>query len=119
MEIRHFATGAIKLVLEVLDRRRPVSQLERVALAHIADQFRVLLATSDHRRPPATSSVMRVHTQRSGDDAAEITVIYRRGDRVHAMGARVERRSVAVRGATPGGPRRRAQRWMLVAVTVG
>lgn len=119
MQIRHFATGAIKLVLEVMDRRRPVSQLGRVALPHIADQFRVVLAASEHSRPPSASTVLRVHTQSSGDDAAEITVVYGRGDRVHAMGARVERRSVMVRAATPGGPRRREVRWMLVAITVG
>lgn len=119
VEIRHFATSAIKLVLEVMDRRRPVSQLERVALPHITDQFRVLLGAGEHHRRPATSTVMRVHTQSSKADAAEITVIYSRGDRVHAMGARVERRSVPVRAVTPGGPRRRAPRWMLVAVTVG
>ncbi len=118
-EIRHFATGAIKLVLEVMDRRRPVSHLDRVAMPHIADQFRVLLGPNGQRRPPAASTVLRVHTQNARDDAAEITVVYGRGERVHAMGARVERRCVSVRAATPGGPRRREQRWMLVAVSVG
>lgn len=119
VEIRQFATGAIKLVLEVLDRRRPLSHLERVAVPHIADQFRVVLGGGDHSRAPAPSTLLRVHSQSTRDDAAEITVVYGRGDRVHAMGARVERRTVTLRAASPGGPRRREQRWMLVAVTVG
>jgi Family of unknown function (DUF6459) len=118
IEIRQFATGAIKLVLEVMDRRRPIGQLGRVALPHIADQFRVLLAAGSTARTPATSTLLRLHSQSSRPDAAEITVVYRRGDRVHAMGARVERRLVTMPAASPVAPRRKQWRWMLVAITV-
>ncbi|WP_207840173.1 Rv3235 family protein [Williamsia soli] len=118
IEIRQFATGAIKLVLEVMDRRRPIGQLSRVALPHIADQFRVLLAAGSTARAPAPSTLLRVHSQSSRPDAAEITVVYRRGERVHAMGARVERRLVTMPAATPTAPRRKQWRWVLVAITV-
>ncbi len=118
VEIRQFATGAIKLVLEVMDRRRPIGHLARVALPHIADQFRVVLNAGGTTRAPATSTLLRVHSQSSRPDAAEITVVYRRGERVHAMGARVERRLITVPAATPTAPRRKQWRWMLVAITV-
>lgn len=118
IEIRQFATGAVKLVLEVMDRRRPIGQLGRVALPHISDQFRVLLAAGSATRSPASSTLLRLHSQSSRPDAAEVTVVYRRGDRVHAMGARVEKRLITMPAAVPAAPRRKQWRWMLVAVTV-
>jgi hypothetical protein len=118
VEMRQFAIGAIKLVLEVMNRRRPVGHLTTVAIPHITDQFRTLLSSgTDRGAPPAT--LLRVHTQSVRPDAAEITVVYGRGARVLAMGARVELRTVVVRPATPGAPRRRERRHRLVAVTVG
>lgn len=118
VEIRQFATGAVKLVLEVMDRRRPIGQLARVALPHITDQFGVLLGAGGAGRATATSTLLRLHSQSSRHDAAEITVVYRRGDRVHAMGARVERRLITLPAATPVSPRRKESRWMLVAIAV-
>jgi hypothetical protein len=118
VEMRQFAIGAIKLVLEVLNRRRPVAQLSAVAVPHIIDQFRALLMSGpDRGAPPAT--LLRVHTQSVRPDAAEITVVYSRGSRVLAMGARVERRRVVVRTTEPGTARRRERRYLLVAVSVG
>ena len=118
LEMRQFAIGAIKLVLEVMNRRRPVTQLSAVAIPHIADQFRTLLSSgTDRGGPPA--ALLRLHTQSIRPDVAEITVVYGRGDRVFAMGARVERRRVVMRAAEPGGARRRTQRCLLTAVTVG
>lgn len=118
LEMRQFAIGAIKLVLEVMNRRRPVAQLSAVAIPHIADQFRTLLSSgSDRGCPPAV--LLRLHMQSIRPDVAEITVVYGRADRVFAMGARVERRRVVMRAAEPGGARRRTQRCLLTAVTVG
>ena len=118
LEMRQFAIGAVKLVLEVMNRRRPVTQLSAVAIPHIADQFRTLLSSgADRGGPPA--ALLRLHTQSIRPDVAEITVVYGRGDRVFAMGARVERRRVVVRAVDPGGARRRTQRCLLTAVTVG
>jgi hypothetical protein len=118
VEMRQFAIGAVKLVLEVMNRRRPVTQLSAVAIPHLTDQFRTLLSSGpDRGAPPAT--LLRLHTQSIRPDVAEITVVYGRGNRVFAMGARVERRTVVVRASEPGGPRRRTRRCVLTAVSLG
>lgn len=119
---RAFAVSAVTMVLEVLDRRRPLAHLSGVAVGHIVDQVAVLTAArAALTRPPgtvpATASLSRVHLQWSGPDAAEITASYARGPRVHALAARIQRMPVRVRPETPGGPRRTRLQWMLVNVT--
>lgn len=119
---RAFAVSAVTMVLEVLDRRRPLAHLTGVAVGHIVDQVAVLTAArAAQTRPPgtvpSTASLSRVHLQWSGPDAAEITASYARGPRVHALAARIQRMPVRVRPETPGGPRRTRMQWMLVNVT--
>jgi Family of unknown function (DUF6459) len=115
--LRRFAISATTVLLEMMGGRRPVAHLGAVALPHIVDQFRVLLAADVARGPACT--LLRLHTQHPRPDVAEITVVYSRGDRVQALGARVERRLMPVRPATPGGRRRREPRCVLVSVSVG
>lgn len=117
VELRRFAISATTVLLEVLGGRRPFAHLAEVAVPKIADQFRVLLATSQGRGPACT--LLRLHTQHVSPDVSEITVVYRRGERVQAMGARVERRLMPIRPAAPGGPRRKALRCVVVSVSVG
>jgi len=119
---RAFAVSAVTMVLEVLDRRRPLAHLTGVAVGHIVDQIAVLTtARAAITRPPgtvpATAALARVHLQWSGPDAAEITASYARGPRVHALAARIQRMPVRVRPERPGGPRRTRVQWMLVNVT--
>ena len=116
VELRRFAIHATTVLLEVLGGRRPFAHLTEVAVPKIADQFRVLLA--DQARGPACT-LLRLHAQHTSPDIAEITVVYRRGERVQAMGARVERRLMPIRRSSPGGPRRKAHRCVLVSVSVG
>lgn len=117
VELRRFAIRAITVLLEVMGGRRPVAHLEAVALPHIVDQFRVLLAADPSRTTACT--LLRLHTQHPRVDVAEITVVYGRGARVQALGARVERRLLPVRSSTPGGRRRKEPRCVLVSVSVG
>jgi hypothetical protein len=115
--LRRFAISATTILLELMGGRRPVAHLSGVALPHIVDQFRVLLAADLARGPACT--LLRLHTQHTSPDVAEITVVYSRGERVQAMGARVERRLMTVRPTTPGGRRRKERRCVLVSVSVG
>ncbi|GGF25332.1 Rv3235 family protein [Williamsia phyllosphaerae] len=120
---RAFAVSALTMLLEIIDRRRPVAQLASVAAPHIVDQVSVwsarpqpASAAPPRARPPA-ATLMRVHLQWSGPDAAEVSATYSRGVRVKAMAARVQRVPVRVRPGVPGGPRTTELRWMLVNVT--
>lgn len=121
---RAFAVSALTMVLEVIDRRRPVAQLASVASPHIVDQVSAWAGhaqtastvSASRLRPPA-ATLMRVHLQWSGPDAAEVSATYSRGVRVKAMAAKVQRVPVRVRSAVPGGPRTTELRWMLVNVT--
>lgn len=119
---RAFAVSALTRVLEVIDRRRPVAHLAAVAAPHIVDQVTALMHRSaassapGGRRPP-TASLLRVHLQWSGPDAAEVTASYSRGNRVHAVAARVARVPTRIRPTVPGGPRVTELRWTLVNVT--
>ncbi|GAA2066076.1 Rv3235 family protein [Williamsia deligens] len=119
---RAFAVSALTMVLEVMDRRRPLAHLTGVAVGHIVDQIAVLTAARVAQvRPgaptPTTASLARVHLQWAGPDAAEVTATYARGPRVHAVAARIQQMPVRVRPATPNGPRRTRVQWMLVNVT--
>lgn len=120
---RAFAVSALTMLLEIIDRRRPVAQLASVAAPHIVDQVSVWSArpqaasTAPPRARPPAATLMRVHLQWSGPDAAEVSATYSRGVRVKAMAARVQRVPVRVRPSVPGGPRTTELRWMLVNVT--
>ncbi|MGJ0117631.1 Rv3235 family protein [Williamsia sp. MIQD14] len=118
---RTFAVSALTRVLEVIDRRRPVAHLAAVAAPHIIDQVTALMhrpvPTSAPGRRPPTASLLRVHLQWSGPDAAEVTASYARGDRVHAVAARVQRVPTRIRPSVPGGPRTTELRWTLVNIT--
>ncbi|MGU3293593.1 Rv3235 family protein [Williamsia sp. M5A3_1d] len=118
---RAFAVTALTRVLEVIDRRRPVAHLSAVAAPHIVDQVTTLMhrpasSSVPGRRPP-TASLLRVHLQWSGPDAAEVTASFARGSRVHAVAARVQRVPMRIRPAVPGGPRTTELRWTLVNIT--
>ncbi|KQR96012.1 hypothetical protein ASG12_17370 [Williamsia sp. Leaf354] len=119
---RAFAVSALTRVLEVIDRRRPVAHLGAVAAPHIVDQVTALMhrsapsSVTGGRRPP-TASLLRVHLQWSGPDAAEVTASYSRGNRVHAVAARVARVPTRIRPTVPGGPRVTELRWTLVNIT--
>lgn len=89
-----FADAALRRVLEVIDRRRPISQLRPLLTPELAAS--VLSA-----RPASESGAMsmavlqrvRVQVVAGGDPptAVEAFGTYRRGRRVHALACRIER----------------------------
>jgi hypothetical protein len=103
-----FADAALRRILEVIDRRRPLAHLRPLLAAGLADS---LLAGP--AREPGTggaAQLRRVLAQvnsASGTDA-EVAASYIRGGRLHAIACRIER------VATATGPR-----WQVVALHLG
>lgn len=88
-----FADAALRSVLEVLDRRRPVTQLRPLMPLPIVD---VVTAIAASTRPTRAAAVLRrVRLRAAGADpvgstAAEVFATYTRGNRVGAIAGRVE-----------------------------
>ncbi|AQT81230.1 hypothetical protein B1R94_21180 [Mycolicibacterium litorale] len=106
-----FADAALRRVLEVIDRRRPLGQLRPLLAAGLVDSL--LAATSGqvaHQHGDGAARLRRMRVQPVGTDgsAAEVAATYTRGDRLHAIACRVEQL------ATPSG-----LRWQVVALHIG
>lgn len=103
-----FADAALRRVLEVIDRRRPLSQLRPLLTTGLADS--VLATSSAAPRAGNAAMLRRVRLQVVGPadppTAAEVFGTYTRGRRNHAIAGRIERG-----GAEP--------RWQIVALHIG
>ena len=102
-----FADAALRRVLEVIDRRRPLAQLRPLLAAGLVDS---LLAGPAGHVAVGAARLRRVLAQPAGPDgtAAEVAASYSRGERVHAIACRVEQVNTAT------GPR-----WQVVALHMG
>ena len=100
-----FADAALRRVLEVTDRRRPMTQLRPLLAAGLVDSLLTALRSGAPARP---AQLRRVRAQPVSDRAAEIAASYSRAERVHATACRIEQTS------TPTGPR-----WLVVALHMG
>jgi hypothetical protein len=101
-----FADAALRRVLEVVDRRRPVAQLRRL-LAPAQFDAVASLVRSGSQQGPAVLRRVRLRSSTLADDqvtAAEVFATYTRGHRVRAIAGRVE----LVDG-----------RWLVVALQIG
>ncbi|MCV6963674.1 hypothetical protein BST27_00970 [Mycobacterium intermedium] len=120
-----FSDAALRRVLEVLDRRRPVSQLRPLLTASLVDSVlslsRAVAAAAAGQEGTAVLRRMRLQPAtcegwgRPGgpggpENAAEVFGTFSRGDRVHAIACRVER--VAATSSGSG-------RWLVVALHIG
>ncbi|MGQ4596359.1 Rv3235 family protein [Nocardia sp. R6R-6] len=89
---RRFAELAVRIVLEVLDRRRPVPQLAVVADATVVAAVRTLL---DARLVPGRglggAVPIRVSVALVDTRTAEVFAAYARGGRCFALAARIVR----------------------------
>ncbi|MGV9714252.1 Rv3235 family protein [Gordonia sp. NPDC003424] len=124
VEARQFAIATVSLVLEVLDRRRGLGQLDGRVVPMVVEQIVALSRAMGEGRsvaaPPATAAgVRRVHVQMCGPGAAEIFGNYRRGERVRAFAGRIEQLPCRIPTPTTGArsvlPRVVEYRWQLVA----
>ncbi|WP_292975292.1 Rv3235 family protein [Mycobacterium sp.] len=101
-----FADAALRRVLEVIDRRRPIAQLNGLLTPGLVDS--VLCANRLSGNPSGVAVLRRVRLQPAGPTAAEVFGSYSRGPRMHAIACRIE--SAA---RTGGG------RWQVVALHIG
>lgn len=109
-----FADAALRRVLEIIDRRRPVAQLRPILAPELTDIV-VAMTRSSHTTRHGGGTAARLQRIRlrmvdnscpagSGDPAAEVFGTYTRGTRVRALAARI-----AVRN----------DRWRIVAIQIG
>ena len=99
-----FADAALRRVLEVIDRRRSVAQLNGLLSAGLVDS--VLSANRRAGGQDGVAVLRRLRLQPGdGDRAAEVFGSYSRGPRVHAIACRIE---LAATG-----------RWQVVALHIG
>ena len=98
-----FADAALRRVLEVIDRRRPLAQLRPLLAAGLVDSVGSVGRGPAGREGAAVLRRMRL--QPAGATAAEVFGCYSRGDRIHAIACRVEQ------GADT--------RWLVVALHIG
>lgn len=98
-----FADAALRRVLEVIDRRRPLIQLRGLLTAGLLDS----LPTGAGGNPARLRRVVAQLAEPEGT-AIEVAATFSRGPRLHAVACRVEQ--------TPGpaGPR-----WQVVALHLG
>jgi hypothetical protein len=96
-----FGDVALRRVLEVLDRRRPLTHLKPLLAPPLLDTVGTLCRIRYGH--PAT--LRRVRLRTAGPSAAEVFATYTRGARVRAIAARVE---VVADG-----------RWQVVALQIG
>ncbi len=91
-EARQFAQRAVRVVLEVLDRRRPVAHLDSIANTSVVAAVRTLVR--DDLVPGRALGVAvspRVDVVMVSDAAAELVAAYDRGSRHFALAARISR----------------------------
>ena len=102
-----FADAALRRVLEVIDRRRPLAQLNGLLAAGLVDS--VLCANRLASDVDAAAVLRRLRLQAVGTPdrftAAEVFGSYSRGRRIHAIACRIE--------MVAGG------RWQVVALHIG
>ncbi|MGE2725567.1 Rv3235 family protein [Mycolicibacterium pulveris] len=107
-----FADAALRRVLEIIDRRRPVAQLRPILAPELTDIVVAMARAShtatrhDDRGTAATLQRVRLRMvdDISGAPAAEVFGTYTRGRRVRALAARI--------ALTAG-------RWRIVAIQIG
>ncbi|QCQ91991.1 Rv3235 family protein [Rhodococcus sp. SGAir0479] len=90
-DVRRFAEHALRLTLEVIDRRRTPAQLRAVAAPAVIDVVHALVRSGPARNRLGSASLVGVHVRAAGADAAEVFGTYNRSGRVFAVAARIER----------------------------
>ncbi|MDG3008787.1 hypothetical protein G4X40_01340 [Rhodococcus sp. D2-41] len=96
-EARAFADHTLRMILEVLDRRRKPDHLRPMLAAGLVDTVATLSRAELPARRLGAAALSRVHVSMVGPAAAEVFATYARGPRVFAIAARTERRTAGWR----------------------
>jgi hypothetical protein len=99
-----FADAALRRVLEVIDRRRPIAQLNGLLGAGLVDSVLSANRLVSSQDGVAVLRRLRLQAVSGPDTAAEVFGSYSRGKRMHAIACRIELR---------------AGRWQVVALHIG
>lgn len=107
-----FAEAALRRVLEVIDRRRPASQLRPLLTAGLVDSVVAVNQTGAGHQAVAVLRRVRLQPVKHQDPggpatAAEVFGTYSRGRRIHAIACRVEQISAT------------SAQWQVVALHIG
>ena len=102
-----FADAALRRVLEVIDRRRPLAQLRPLLAGGLVDSLLPAVVRQE-RHSPARLRRLRIQPVGADGTAAEVAATYTRDERVHAIACRVQQMP------TPTG-----LRWQVVALHIG
>lgn len=86
---RDFTEQALRLVLEVIDRRRSPTQLKKVLDPTMIDMVRARSVGAFPGKNLGTATLERVHVRLVDATAAEVFGTYNRGPRVFAVAARI------------------------------
>lgn len=87
-----FADAALRRVLEVIDRRRPVAALRNLLSPNLIDPV-LSLRSAALGQPAGAAMLRRTRVQTFGSQylcPAEVSGTFSRGNRVHAIACRVE-----------------------------
>jgi hypothetical protein len=95
-EAQRFAEHALRLTLEVLDRRRPPAQLRPLLAPALVGLVGALAQRPLPARGLGGACLGRVHLRPSGADSAEVFGSYSRGPRMFAVASRLERTPAAL-----------------------
>lgn len=99
-----FADAALRRILEVLDRRRPLAHLKPLVAPAVLDSVGAL-SRARTGSGGAAAALQRMRLHQALPTAAEVSATYVRGRRVRAIAARVELTATG--------------RWQVVALQIG
>jgi hypothetical protein len=95
-----FADAALRRVLEVADRRRPIAQLRPLVTPALMDTVTALTRVPQ----TAAATLRRVRVRMVDGESAEMFATYNRGNRIRAIAGRIEQVD---------------DRWRIVALQIG
>ncbi|MDJ0361619.1 Rv3235 family protein [Rhodococcus sp. H29-C3] len=89
------AEHALRLILEILDRRRTPARLGALFTPTVVESLKTLVNSPPPGRSLGAASLRRVHVSRCAKHSAEVFGTYARGPRIFAVAARLEYRKTA------------------------
>ncbi|WP_433576421.1 Rv3235 family protein [Nocardia brasiliensis] len=84
-----FAENSLRLVLEVLDGRRPVAQVRPLTSASVFAALETLARTAPRGAALGPAQLTKIGVEPAGPKTAEVYGTYQRGHRIFAVAARV------------------------------
>lgn len=100
-----FADAALRRILEVVDRRRPLAHLKPLVAPAVLDSIGALSRARAGSSRGAAAALQRLRLHQALPGSAEVSATYVRGGRVRAIAARVELTADA--------------RWQVTALQIG